>query len=215
MESQIHFGNRWSRMAWREDEACLLQPLSQRCHVWVVLPWPQKHDKGLLGPFVNCLWHPLEIGYTVEVLLNSKPPSLVDDVCQQYINYHTKCLHCMAAHMPAPTLSPASTTTTASTTTIDTEFPCPPKEIEKLWQKNTRKAAKTAYQNNYIKNGFPLTADQAVIDQATWDMITVNTSVEQHDVKLCELEQTWCREKTSLLPVTDMEQSIIRYIYPA
>ena len=189
----------------REDEACLLQPLSRRCRVRVVLPRPRKHDKGLLGPFVTAFdtrWKAATTSnvHTVEVLPNSKPPNLADDVCQQYINYHTKRLHRAAAHMPAPTLSPASTTTTASTTTINTEFPRLPKEIEKLWQKNTRKAAKTAYQNNYVKNGFPLTADQTVIDRATRDAIAANTSVEQHDVKLRELEQTWCREKTSLFP---------------
>jgi hypothetical protein len=91
-------------------------------------------------------------------------------------------------------------TTTASTTAIDSEFPCPPKEIEKLWQKNTRKATKTAYQNNYIKNGFPLMADQAVIDRATQDAITANTSVEQHNTKLCRLKQAWCHEKNTLFP---------------
>jgi hypothetical protein len=43
-------------------------------------------------------------------------------------------------------------------------------------------------------------ADQVVIGGATRDVITLNTSVEQHDVKLHKLEQTWCHEKTSLFP---------------
>ncbi|KIM75869.1 hypothetical protein PILCRDRAFT_91891 [Piloderma croceum F 1598] len=65
---------------------------------------------------------------------------------------------------------------------------------------SSRKAAKIAYQNNVVKNGYPLTANQAVIDRATKTAILANTSVEQLDTQLHKMEMAWCRKKTNPFP---------------
>ena len=46
----------------------------------------------------------------------------------------------------------------------------------------------------------PLAYHRAVIDRATRDAIAANTSIEQHDARLREMELTWCRKKPSLFP---------------
>jgi hypothetical protein len=85
-----------------------------------------------------------------------------------------------------------------STTTSNPMYPTT--AIANIWWKTERKAAKTAYQNIVVKNGYPLMANQAVIDQATKTVILMNTSVEQHNAELCEMEMAWCRKKTNPFP---------------
>ena len=177
-----------------------------RCLKGAVLEW-YCHDLeyrvkvywDLLSTAFDACWKPttgnmhvVEVVHVVEVLQDLKLRNFMD-IHQQYINYHTARQYCVAADTPELPMQTTTTaipehtdtaiaavfeTTTASTTAINTEFPRPPKEIKKLWQKNARKATKMAYQNNVAKNGYPLTANQTVIDRATKTAILTNMSVE-------------------------------------
>jgi hypothetical protein len=57
----------------------------------------------------------------------------------------------------AANLATNSVATTNSTAT--TNFPCPPEELKLLWQKTAKKAAKKAYQDNLVRNGYPPTTN--------------------------------------------------------
>jgi len=99
----------------------------------------------------------------------------------------------------------ATTATTTDSITATSDFLRPPEKLRQLWQKTAKRAAKKAYQTNFIKTGQSLDTplaevNRAIIDRATKDAITANTSIEQHDARLRELERAWCREKITLFP---------------
>ena len=112
------------------------------------------------------------------------------------------CEHAQQATKAHMSITAPTAPTANSTITLN--FPHLPAELKERWKLKANRAMRMALQNHFYKTGklmsIPIGSSHTVINQATQDMITTNTSIEQHDLKLCDVELAWCRKKSSLFP---------------